>query len=208
MADPTGTDLFNNLNQRSKDISNALDELNQVIAGEGGSGFERTIVWPTEEIPDVNVHITAFEGTMGALRVIDGVENAIDTLFEGLPGGDAILSASEEVKKFMQQVNTEVQALKNTANLGPRITAFKQLNNPAIGTRDAADYGYVPAVLGVINAAADTNLNSQPVTDALNKIEGVLNSVDSYNVFGAYVAASTALLLKSLAFADKTSDDR
>ena len=204
----TGTELFNNLDQRSKDISNALDELNTVIAGDGGSGFDRTQIWPTTDVPDVNVHITALESFMGGLSVVDGVENAIDTLFEGLPVGDAIMSASDEVKKFMQQVNTEVQNLKNTANLGARITAFRELNNPASNTRDTADYGYVPAVLGVINAAADTNLNSQPVTDALNKIEGVLNDVDSYNVFASYVAASTALLLKSLAVGDKTTDDR
>lgn len=204
----TGTELFNNLDQRSKDISNALDELNTVIAGDGGSGFDRTQIWPTTDVPDVNVHITALESFMGGLRVVDGVENAIDTLFEGLPVGDAIMSASDEVKNFMQQVNTQVQGLKNTANLGARITAFRELNNPASNTRDVADYGYVPAVLGVINAAADTNLNSQPVTDALNRIEGVLNDVDSYNVFASYVAASTALLLKSLAVGDKSADDR
>lgn len=206
----TGTELFNNLDQRSKDISNALDELNNVIAGDDGSGFDRTEIWPTDDVPDVNVHITDLEAFMGGLRVIDGVENAIDTLFEGLPVGDAIMSASEEVKKFMQQVNTEVQNLKNTANLGGRITAFQQLNNPASGGgRGVPNYGYVPAVLGVINAAADTNLNSQPVTDALNKIEGVLNDVDSYNVFAAYVAASTVLLLKSLAVGQvSNTDDR
>lgn len=205
----TGTELFNNLDQRSKDISNALDELNQVIAGEGGSGFERTLIWPTADVPDVNVHIAAFEASMGSLRVIEGVEQAIDTLFEGLPVGDAILSASEEVKKFMQQVNTEVQNLKNTANIGGRITAFQELNSEKSNTRDVANYGYVPAVLGVINAAADTNLNSQPVTDALNKIEGVLGDVDSYNVFAAYVGASTVLLLKSLAVGSVSdTDDR
>lgn len=203
----TGTELFNNLDQRSQNISNALDELNAVITG--GVGFDRTTIWPAGEVADVSVHTaTTIPTAFAGFTVVDGVENAIDTLFEGLPVGDAILSASQEVSNFMQQVNTEVQNLLNTANLNDRITAFRQLNNPASNDRASPDYGYVPAILGVVNAAANTNLNSQPVTDALNQIEGVLNDVDSYRVFATYVAESTALLLKSLAVGDKDADDR
>ena len=196
---PTGTELFNNLDQRSQNISNALDELNTVITG--GVGFDRLTIWPTTDIPDVSVHTaTTIPNAFAGYTVTDNLEGAIDTLFGGLPGGDAILSAAEEVSNFMQQVNTEVQSLLNTANLNDRITAFRQLNNPASNSRAEADFGYVPAILGVVNAAANSNLNSQPVTDALNTIEGVLNDADSYRVFATYTAESTSLLLTSLAF--------
>ncbi|MEM6621907.1 MAG: hypothetical protein AAF674_06730 [Pseudomonadota bacterium] len=202
----TGTELFNNLDARSKNISNALDELNSVITGD--VGFDRTTIWPTTDVT-VTTHVettipTAFTG----YTVVDGVENAIDTLFEGLPVGNAIMSASDEVKKFMQKVNTEVNGVLETAGLNDRIQAFKDLNNDATSDRTAAPYGYVPALLGVINAAANTNLDSKPVSDALNAVEGALNDVDSYRVFATYVAESTALLLKSLAVGDKTANDR
>lgn len=204
----TGTELFNNLDQRSKNISNALDELNKVITG---GNFSRTAIWPdTTDQVDVNLHTTTtIPAAFAALSVFDGVEDAIDTLFEGLPVGDAIMSASDEVKKFMQNLNKEVENLMNTANLNDRINAFKALNGAdSDNNPTTAPYGYIPAILGVINAAADSNLDSTAATDALNKIEGVLNDADSYRIFASYVAESTSLLLKSLAVGTKGQDDR
>ena len=101
-----------------------------------------------------------------------------------------------------------MQGLLNTAGLDDRITAFKELNNPASGARTDPDFGYVQGVLDVFNAAANSNLNTQPVTDAINAVEGVLSSKDAYQIFATYVAQSTAYLLKSLAVGAKGNDDR
>ncbi|MDR6264082.1 MULTISPECIES: hypothetical protein [Rhodobacterales] len=212
----TGTELFNELDQRSKNISLALNNLNTIISGGetfNGVTFSNDLIWPPGNDPvadavDVTTHLTAINDAFSELKVTDNLEDAIDTLFEGLPVGDAIMSASTEIKNFMTKVNDEVQGLLNTAGLDDRITAFKELNNPASGARTDPDFGYVQGVLDVFNAAANSNLNTQPVTDAINAVEGVLSSKDAYQIFATYVAQSTAYLLKSLAVGPKGSDDR
>ncbi len=208
----TGTELFNELDQRSKNISNALDNLNTIISGGetfSGTKFERTLIWPagTTNV-SLTPHLASIGTAFGKLKVTDNLEDAIDTLFEGLPVGDAIMSASTEIKKFMENLNDEVQGLMGTAGLDDRITAFKELNNPASGALTDPDFGYVQGVLDVFNAAANSNLNTKPVTDAIGVVAGVLTSKDAYQIFATYVAQSTAYLLKSLAVGAKGTDDR
>lgn len=207
----TGTELFNELDQRSKNINNALDDMNAVIIGStniGATSIHNT-VWPTTDVPNVLDHVDAIQAAFAGLTVTDNLEDAIDTLFEGLPVGDSILKASEEITKFMQKINDETQKLLNTANLGDRVQAFKDLvNEQDDNDLTTAPYGYVPAILDVFNAAANTNLNTKPVTDAIETVEGALTSVESYRVFAEYVAQSTALLIKSLAVGQKGVGDR
>lgn len=208
----TGTELFNELDQRSKNISLALNNLNTIISGGetfNGVTFSNDLIWPSGA-GDVNIttHLTSINDAFSKLEVTDNLEDAIDTLFEGLPVGDAIMSASTEIKNFMTRINDEVQGLLNTVGLEDRIDAFKELNNPASGALTDPDFGYVQGVLDVFNAAANSNLNTQPVTDAINAVEGVLSSKDAYQIFATYVAQSTAYLLKSLAVGPKGNNDR
>lgn len=208
----TGTELFNELDQRSKNISLALNNLNTIISGGetfNGVTFSNDLIWPPGA-GDVNIttHLASINDAFSKLEVTDNLEDAIDTLFEGLPVGDAIMSASTEIKNFMTRINDEVQGLLNTVGLEDRIDAFKELNNPASGALTDPDFGYVQGVLDVFNAAANSNLNTQPVTDAINAVEGVLSSKDAYQIFATYVAQSTAYLLKSLAVGPKGNNDR
>ncbi len=208
----TGTELFNELDARSQAISNALDNLNGIISGGetfSGTTFSHQTIWPAgSDDVDLTAHLTSIDTAFGNLEVTDNLENAIDTLFEGLPVGDAIMSASTAISDFMTNLNNEVQGFLNTVGLEDRIEAFKQLNNPASGAPTDPNFGYVQGVLDVFNAAANSNLNTQPVNDAIATVEGVLTSKDAYQIFATYVAKSTAYLLKSLAIGDKSVGDR
>ncbi len=208
----TGTELFNELDARSQAISNALDNLNTIISGGetfSGTTFSHQLIWPAgPDQVDLTAHLTAIDTAFGNLEITDNLEDAIDTLFEGLPVGDAIMSASTAISDFMTNLNDEVQGVLDTVGLDDRIEAFKELNNPASGALTDPNFGYVQGVLDVFNAAANSNLNTQPVTDALATVEGVLTSKDAYQIFATYVAKSTAYLLKSLAVGTKGSGDR
>lgn len=194
MANPTGTELFNLLDQRTRDVSTALDELNAVIAGDA---FAPTLVWPTGEIADVPGHPAKVMTDVTALQVVDGLESALDTLFDGVPGGsinDAISAATGAVQSALEKM----AELNEELGVQDRVDAFNELNNPATPNRETADYGYIPAIEGVINAVADTSIDADDALDPLRAIGAAIAAGGAYAIFAAYATATIEQLNKSL----------
>lgn len=191
---PTGTELFNLLDQRTRDVSNALDELNAVIAGDA---FDRLVVWPTTDIADPVAHPAAVMAAVTSLDVVDGLESALDTLFDGVPGGsinDAISAATGAVQDALEKM----AELNDELGVQERVDAFNELNNPASNSRATADYGYIPAIEGVINAVADTNIDADDALDPLRAIGAAIAAGGAYAIFAAYATATIEQLNKSL----------
>lgn len=190
----TGTELFGLLDQRTKDVSNALDELNAVIAGDA---FTRTMVWPETDIPDEVAHPAAVMTAVTGLEVVDGLEQALDTLFDGVPDGsinDAISAATGAVQDALEKM----AELNDELGVQDRIDAFNQLNNPAQPPRTNPDFGYIPAIEGVINAVADTSIDADDALDPLRAIGAAIAAGGAYAIFAAYATASIEQLNKSL----------
>lgn len=193
---PTGTELFALLDQRTRDVSTALDELNAVIAGDA---FTPTMVWPTTDIADVVAHPAAVMAAITGLEVNDGLESAIDTLFDGVPGGsinDAISAATGAVQSALEKM----AELNEELGVQERVDAFNELNNPASNSRSVPDYGYIPAIEGVINAVADTDIDADDALDPLRAIGAAIAAGGAYAVFAAYATATIEQLNKSLRF--------
>ncbi len=186
----TGTELFNMLDQRTRDVSNALDELNAVISG---GTFDRTQIWPTTDVSDPVAHAAAIEGTMDGLSVTANLADAIDRLTEGLDAstiGDAIDIAVQAV----QDVLTEISELNDELGVQDRIDAFNELNNPATPDRANPDFGFIPAIEGVINAAASTNVDADDALAPLAAVGAAIAAGGAYTVFAAYSLGSLDFL--------------
>lgn len=191
---PTGTELFNLLDARTKAISNALDELNIVITG---GSFARTLIWPTTDIADPVAHAAGIDPAMAALRVTDNLEEAIDRLFDGLQGGainDAIKSATDAIQKVL----TDAAKLNDELGVQDRVDAFNELNEPASGSRENPNFGFIPAIEGVINAAANSNVDLDDALGPLKAVGAAVAAGGAYTIFAAYATASIEMLNKAL----------
>lgn len=192
----TGTEIFNGLDQRTRNVSNALDELNEVISG---GAFDRTAIYPATEVADPIAHAAAIEGIMDALTVTPNLADAIDRLFAGLDDGGTINDAVDTALQAVQDVITEISELNDELGVQDRIDAFNELNNPASNTRDIADYGFIPAIEGVINAAASSNVDLDDALGPLRAVGDAIAAGSAYAIFAAYGTASLDFLRRAFA---------
>ena len=192
---PTGTEFFNMLDARTRAISNALDELNTVITG--GSFDRAALIWPTTDVGDGVSHAAGIGAAMEALEVTDNLENAIDRLFDGLQGGainDAVKSATDAIQKVL----TDAAKLKDELGVADRVNAFNELNEPASGTRTNPNFGFIPAIEGVINASANSNVDLDDALGPIRAIGAAIAAGGAYTIFAAYATASIEMLNKAL----------
>ena len=202
---PTGPEFFNMLDTRTQAISNALNELNEVITG--GSFDSATLIWPDSDLSDGVAHAAGIGAAMGALTVTDNLENAIDRLFDGLQGGsinDAVSSATNAI----QQVLTEAAQLNDELGVGDRVDAFNELNEPATPDRTAPNFGFIPAIEGVINAAANTNVDADDALAPLRAVGAAIAAGGAYTIFAAYATGSIEMLNKALTVGQVGVGDR
>ncbi|MFQ1701623.1 hypothetical protein ACJ5NV_13620 [Loktanella agnita] len=201
---PTGTELFNLLDTRTQAISNALDELNIVITGDS---FAHTLIWPTTDVPDPVAHAAGIDAAMAALTVTDNLEDAIDRLFDGLQGGsinDAIKSATDAIQKVLN----DAAQLNDELGVQDRVDAFNELNEPAQGARTDPNFGFIPAIEGVINAAANSSVDVDDALGPLRAIGAAVAAGGAYAVFAAYATASIEMLNTALTVGQVGVGDR
>jgi len=192
---PTGPEFYNMLDQRSKDICVAMDELNAVITG--GTFNKDTLIWPDSDLSDGVAHAAGIGAAMAAIEVTDNLESAIDKLFAGLEGG-AINDAIEAATNAIQQVLTEASQLNDELGVGDRVDAFNELNEPASGPRADKNFGYIPAIEGVINAAANSNVDLDDALGPIKAIGAAIAAGAAYTIFAAYATGTVEMLNKSL----------
>lgn len=200
----TGTELFNLLDARTRAISGALDELNTVITG---GSFDRTAIWPTTDVANPVTHAASLDALMEALTVTDNLEDAIDRLFDGLQGGtinDAIKSATDAVQKVLN----DAAKLNDELGVQDRVDAFNELNEPASGARTDPNFGFIPAIEGVINAAANSNVDLDDALGPLRAVGAAVAAGGAYTIFSAYATASLEMLNKALTIGQVGVGDR
>ncbi|WP_342078158.1 hypothetical protein [Yoonia sp. SS1-5] len=202
---PTGTELFNLLDARSQAISNALDELNIVITG---GSFAPTLIWPTTDVADPVAHAAGIAPAMEALEVTNNLEDAIDRLFDGLQGDGAINDAIKSATDAIQEVLTDAAALNDELGVQDRVDAFNELNEPASGGRDNPNFGFIPAIEGVINAAANANVDADDALEPLRAVGAAIAAGGAYTVFAAYATSSIEMLNKALTIGPVGNNDR
>lgn len=192
---PTGPEFFNLLDPRTKAISNALDELNEVITG--GTFDRDTLIWKNADLGDGVAHAATIDAAMEALEVTDNLENAIDRLFDGLQGGainDAVKSATDAIQKVL----TDAAKLKDELGVQDRVDAFNELNEPAQDPRTNPNFGFIPAIEGVINAAANSSVDLDDALGPIKAIGAAIAAGGAYTIFAAYATASIEMLNKAL----------
>lgn len=202
---PTGPELFNMLDPRSQAISNALDELNDVITG--GTFDRDTMIWKNEEISDVVAHAAGIDATMEGIEVTDNLEDAIDRLFDGLKGGainDAIKAATDAIQKVL----TDAAKLEDELGVQDRVDAFNELNEPAQGSRTDPNFGFIPAIEGVINASANSSVDLDDALGPIRAIGAAIAAGGAYTIFAAYATASIEMLNKALRVGQVGVNDR
>jgi hypothetical protein len=138
------------------------------------------------------------ENYMKALTVTAPLKDTLGKVTGKVPGvKDAMSAASSAIKGFMDTVAT--QGSKVTGDLIP---AINQLNNPhaannypnAPATTDP--YGFIPAILGVGNAAG---LSMGGVQSSINTVLGYANEAITYSYFATLATNTLALLTASMA---------
>lgn len=192
---PTGPQFFDMLDTRTKAICAAMDELNAVITG--GSFNKDVTVWEDTDLGDGTAKAASILPAMSAMDVTDNLEDALDKLFAGLEGG-AINNAVSAATGAIQTVLTEAAKLSDELKVTDRVDAFNELNEPASGPRTDKNFGYIPAIEGVINAAANTNVDADDALAPLKAVGAAIAAGGAYTIFGAYANGTIELLNKSL----------
>jgi hypothetical protein len=188
------TARFEALPQRLKDVSNALKEMNEVITG---GSFDIAQIWGATAVDN----ITTF---MDSQTVLADLATTVHNLLNGLPGGSSVSSAIQTAIDGVQSVITKVQS--TAADLGgSRLDAFKRLASPhstnpgyTYQPAPAAGFGLVPAIAGLVAAAADTEFSPDSVLGPINQVMDVANAAQGVADFVEYAVASVELLKKAL----------
>lgn len=190
------TDKYNALPEKLKKVDAAMRELCEVITG---GVFDGDKIWGANAEESISDY-------MASLAVDPGLKGKVNDLLGGLPGSSAVNSAIEEMKKGIQSVIQEIESTANDLGdeAGARFQAFKALNTPHSTspgyTYQPADgnYGFFPAVAGVINVAASSNIDTQKIMGPLNDIVNVAAAGAAIADFIVYSGGCVNLLTESL----------
>lgn len=192
----TGTELLTRLDARSRAINDALHEMNKVISG---GSFDPDEIWPDSNISNVTSHVTALQSYMDGLSVGSGVQDAVNTLLDGIPGDGAINKAVKAAVTEVSRVITEATKIKDEIGVSDRIDAFNALNTrTAPGDYAGSPYGLFPAVVDVVNAGTGGSASTEGVGDELEKISAAIAAGDAYTIFVAYGLRSVQFLSLAL----------
>lgn len=190
------TAKYSALPQKLKDVDKALRELCEVITG---GNFDAEQIWGTAAADSISTY-------MASLAVDTGLKTKVNDLLGGLPGSSSITSAIQAMTSGLQGVISQIESTANDlgGELSARFQAFKSLNTPHSAspgyTYQPADgnYGYFPAIVGVINVAASSNVNTQDIMGPLNDIVNVANAGAAVADLVAFASGTLDLMSKSL----------
>lgn len=190
------TAKYNALPQKLKDVDAALRELCEVITG---GAFDPDQIWGETAAESISDY-------METMTTDPGLKTKINELLGGLPGSSAINSAIEAMTQGLQDVISEIESTSNELGdeVGTRFQAFKALNTPHSASPgynyqpNDGNYGFFPAIAGVINEAAGSNINTQDVMGPLNDIVNVAAAGAAIVDFVAYATGCIDLLGEAL----------
>lgn len=182
--------LYNALPDRIKTVNQALNELNEVVTG---GAFQHEKIWGENGETDIAAYMTSLN-PYGALHA------EVKKLLDGLPTSSAVKAAVDAMITGLQEQIANLQTATDELKLASRMEAFNRLNDPhstAEGyTYQPTDhkYGFIPALEGVINAAAGTQADLDKVMGPIKDVVAVAAAGDAMVDFMAYAAGTLQLL--------------
>lgn len=196
----TGTELRAAL---PADIQNnilpAIDELVRVLGGDEAGAFDPATVFPAgdDDIANPQTHATTITNTMQAAPIDADLSGALNNLLEGIPaGGDAVSSALDTAIDWIEEQLNRIAAVRDEG--GQRLEAWNQLNNPhAENTYGEADFGFVPAIEGVINSITGSNADADDLLAPLAAAAAALAAADAMTIFSAYALGALQMLSRA-----------
>lgn len=190
------TEKYNALPQKLKDVDASLRELCEVITG---GAFDPDRIWGASAEDSIADY-------MEGLATDPGLKTRINELLGGLPGSSAVTSAIEAMTQGLQDVISQIESTANElgGEVSTRFQAFQALNTPHSTSPSynyqPADgkYGFFPAIAGVINEAAGSNINTQDIMGSINDIINVANAGAAIGDFVTYATGCLDLLAEAL----------
>ncbi|TJY42630.1 hypothetical protein E5161_07190 [Cohnella pontilimi] len=192
MADRTATK--NALPDKLKDVNAALVHMNEVITG---GAFDENQIWGSNAVADI-------PGYMRGLTVYADLKTTIGALLKDVPTGavsQAITTAMTGLEKVLQEIQKQADEL----GVQSRLDAFKRLNgahssDPAYDFQPAAagNFGFIPAIAGVVGAVTGSTPQTDEIMGPLNKIADLAALGEGIVDFTAFAAASIELLGRTL----------
>ena len=211
MANPH--EEFAKLDQKTKDINAALDELVRVLVGntstnsvenaEGNTDpFSPDEVWPDKDM-DLTHHASHILERLNNQTVDQDMRDTIVQLFGSAAGSNPVSELLKQGLTALQSEMAKINKIKDDM-VGDRLDAFNRLNNehPAGeyggGADNSADYGFIPAIEGVINAISGGNADLDNLLNEIRALQSSLNNAQAYAIFASYFAGTVGLLNKAL----------
>lgn len=199
----TGTELQATLPAKIRnEIKPAIDELVRVLGGDEDGAFDPATVFPdtgddtADNIDNPQTHATQISNNMQSAPIDSDLSDALNTLLEGVPGSDSITSALDQAIDWIEQQLQEIANIREGAS--DRIDAWEQLNNPHDpNTYGEADFGFVPAIEGVINSIANTNADADDLLRPLETAGAALAAADAITIFSAYALGALQMLSRA-----------
>jgi hypothetical protein len=188
---------LNKLPDRLKKVNTALIELNEVVTG---GSFDIDKIWG-ENGED---NITSY---MGGLTVSGDLNATVNKFLGGLPGASEVSKAIDAAMSGLQTAIRKIQDTSNDLTKGgaERINAFNRLNDPHAADSGynyqppaSGNFGFIPAIEGVINSAADTSIDLDDVLGPLKAIGDYANAGQGIADFIEFATASIKLLDNAL----------
>lgn len=195
------TARFNSLPDRLKNVSKALVELNKVCAGTAGpGGFDEAMIWGNAAADSITTY-------MNARTVLPDLDETVEKLLGGLPGGSGVSAAIDAAIAGVQKIITKIQSTAGelTANGSERADAFNRLNN-GHSTNPGYNYtppntepfGFIPAIEGVINEAADASVDLDQILGPVKALADLTSAATGIADFTEYAVGTVELLKKTL----------
>lgn len=169
-------------------VVTALEELMGVLTAGGSPVYNSAEFWGKASLAEATTYLDD-------LDVNPNLKATIQKVTGPVPGFSGALSdATTAINGFINNVS-------QTANgvTGDVIPAIAQLNTPhasgTFGTGPTDNYGYIPGILGVANAAG---LNVSGVQGVINTAVGVAQDSVTYAFFTLLATKTLARLTESL----------
>jgi uncharacterized protein YukE len=192
---------FASLPNKLKDVNKALVELNKICAGTTGPGsFDEAQIWGAT----ADASITTY---MNARTVLPDIHDTVQKLLGGLPGSSGVSAAIQAAIDGVQGIITKIQqtASEMTANGSERADAFNRLNNKHstdpnynYSPPNTEPLGFIPAIEGVINEAADASVDLDKILGPVKALATLATSAQGIADFTEFAVGTVELLKKAL----------
>ncbi|HLN62329.1 MAG TPA: hypothetical protein VK464_12320 [Symbiobacteriaceae bacterium] len=175
----------NSLRAPLPNVVNALEELCEVLTG---GAYNSAQFWGAADEAAAGAY-------MDSLTLNANLTSTINKVTGKVPGfAGALDSAAGAINGFINDVSETTSQVT-----GDVIPAITQLNTPhangVYGTSPTDNYGFIPGILGIGNAAG---LDLTGVQNAINTAVGVANDAISYAFFTVLATKTLAKLTDAL----------